>query len=73
MSYEQHYNLCKKGFDILLKQFYCIEEQKENLIKIEKNILVNKRNNNTVNNDISNNHELNYIIEDFIYNKKIFL
>jgi hypothetical protein len=47
--------------------------KKENLIKIEKNILVNKRNNNIVNNDISNNHELNYIIEDFIYNKKIFL
>lgn len=45
----------------------------KNDIKIEKNILGNKRNNNTVNNEISNNHELNYIIEDFIYNKKILL
>ncbi len=33
MSYEQHDNLCKKGFDIFLKQFYCIQEQKEKKFK----------------------------------------
>lgn len=57
----------------ITKTILLYSRKKENLIKIEKNILVNKRNNNIVNNDISNNHELNYIIEDFIYNKKIFL
>ena len=57
----------------ITKTILLYSRKKENLIKIEKNILVNKRNNNIVNNDISNNHELNYIIEDFIYNKKIFI
>ncbi len=80
MTYEQHYHLCKKGIDSFQKQSSYIEKQKiKDIIKLnlnkndnkkEYNLLGNKRNNSSHNNN-SNYHELVYIIEDFIYNKKI--
>ena len=80
MTYEQHYHLCKKGIDSFQKQSSYIEKQKiKDIIKVnlnkndnkkEYNLLGNKRNNSSHNNN-SNYHELVYIIEDFIYNKKI--
>ena len=79
MTYEQHYHLCKKGIDSFQKQSSYIEKQKlkdfnkvnlnKNENKKEYNLLGNKRNNSNHNNN-SNYHELAYIIEDFIYNKK---
>ena len=43
--------------------------------KIDKKIVIillgNKRNNNSIHYSFSYYHELNYMIEDFIYNKKI--
>jgi hypothetical protein len=83
MTYEQHYHLCKKGIDSFQKQSSYIEKQKiKDIIKLnlnkndnkkEYNLLGNKRNNSNSNNNNNNSnyHELVYLIEDFIYNKKI--